>query len=339
MILDDDNTVMNNARKASCLQGALQVACSNNAHKVGEVELFRALLTYFADVKGCQICEVHGAKGKVGYDMPNEKRCEIADLLIVAYSHKMPCMKINFWQAKKANFLNQNVGLIKNGNDEHFRFVLDAVQYKLLKECPLIDSRKTGFPPNILSDSCSPEITSYGVFYKIPNSSDVDMAFEITHFLRPESPIGITPKSSSRVCRFSTVESLYGGLTWTHACGGTSCPNLQPCECKQCNKHIRQEDLISTIHADEFEEALKSFRIGSPVCGSMALTIAQAVIAKYLPKEQDGKDFKEFVKTYLNGDTQDNWRDNGGDRSNEVNDMFSKFGAPKFLLLVNVDET
>lgn len=323
---------------AASLQEALQRVYAGN-DKTREDEFFGAVRLYFNTVKGCMTCQMHGQIGKVG-NADTGVNCEIADLLIISYSRMLPrrrflpYMKINFLQAKKVELDNTEYGLITplQGGKPKFVFHLDSEQYKLLKDCPKINPLKTGLPDNILYDSCSPAITSYGVFYKMHNRGAVNMAFEITQLLRIASLDDLLQKNSRVKCYFDSTDSQYGMLRWRKA---VRYFHHHPC-CRLYH-HYGHCDLLSTVEANEFEDALYHYKIGSPICGKDARRLADAVINKYLPDPHVGADFKDFVQNYLITEDHDRRFDGGNDMPIEVDEMFRELGAPKYLLLVNVD--
>lgn len=338
-IMMSEEQIIQAINGAASLQEALQRVYAGN-DKTREDEFFGAVRLYFNTVKGCMTCEMHGQIGKVG-NVNTGVNCEIADLLIISYSRMLPRrrflphMKINFLQAKKVELDNLEYGLItpQQGGKTKFVFHLDSEQYKLLKDCPKINPLKTGLPDNILYDSCSPAITSYGVFYKIPDRGTVNMAFEITQLLRIASLDDLLQKNPRVKCYFDSTDSQYGMIRWRKA---VRYFHHHPCCWSYL--HYGYRDLLSTMEANEFENALYNYQIGSPICGKYARRFADAVINKYLPDSNVGTDFKDFVQNYLITEDIERRHDGGNDTSVEVNEMFREFGAPKYLLLVNVDE-
>lgn len=338
-IMMSEEQIIQAINGAASLQEALQRVYAGN-DKTREDEFFMAVRLYFNTVRGCLTCQLHGQIGKVG-NADTGVNSEIADLLIISYSRMLPrhrflpCMKINFLQAKKVELDNTEYGLItpQQGGKPKFVFHLDSEQYKLLKDCPKINPLKTGLPDNILYDSCSPAITSYGVFYKMHDRGTVNMAFEITQLLRIASLDDLLQKNSRVKCYFDSTDSQYGMMRWRKA---VRCcyPHLS----YWFYRHFRHCDLLSTMEANEFEGALYRYQIGSLICGKDAIKFADAVINKYLPNPQVGADFKDFVQNYLVTEDQDRHHDGGNDTPIEVDEMFREFGAPKYLLLVNVDE-
>ena len=301
-----------------------------NGKRFYEVEMFRSMLDYF-NGRGCRVIELHQHNVR---NQRTKQDCEISDLLIVSYSHRHPCcIKVTFLQAKRAT---KGFGLTPNNTA--FKFGIDTRQYTLLKDCPPINPLNTNLDPNILYDSCSPSITSYGVFYEQNHS--LDFAYEVTQLLKLRYPVPATPRF--RVCYFDSISDTYGNVRWRHClhCCGIHCP----CRIGCCNHGYCTPDLLSTIDADCFEKALKEFQIGSPMCFEQH----EPQIISILEESKKGKnaqdilsDFEGFVLSNLGHYRPANESRNNGrgddERINHDDDIIRRLN-PSHIMLVNVDE-
>lgn len=333
-----ENQIRKYIAGAPNLQTALQ-QLYNSAPQADEVDFIYAMLHYFHNKKGCKFFKTHQQQ------VVNEKsnaQCEISDLLIISYSHRWPCMKVNFLQAKLAPFNNNAQGVISVKEDNYFKFHIDGTQYRLLKDLARIHPKNTGLPSNVLSDACSDSITSYGVFYK--DGKKIEMAYEITQLLKPNSYSNVHGTSKSKVCVFDTTLDKYG----QHFHGGCcDCCHPWRWECR-CHGRIIP-DLLSTISTQRFEEALFRFQIGSPLCGKLAIDFSNAILTSW-SKNVEKTDFESFVthiKPIWEEQELDNNRaneragrrdDGNGDFPSSDLDIIKDFpAAPKYILLINVD--
>lgn len=323
---------------ASSLQVALQ-QLYNHAPHADEEDFFCAVMYHLENTGKCRVFKTH--KHPV-VNVRSGVPCEISDLLIIAYSHDKLAMKINFLQAKLIPFNDNKQGMMHVNGEEYFKFHLDGTQYRLLKDCPTIAPKQTGLPTNILSDAISDSITSYGIFYK--NGNDIEMTYEITQLLKPHNISKIHANSGDRISYFDTTENKYG-VNLRKVC----CCHFHPWYYECCRRYWRSLDLLSTVSADTFENALFHFQVGSPLCGQMAIDFVQAISTHFLAKE-DTKDFDSFIKEatplwdeqeriyrhYLEHDNRSN--DNrGDDKYFNFGDIEDLSAAPKYILLINVD--
>lgn len=318
---------------ANSLQNALDLVYTNGhtyGLKANEVTLFRTVLCYFKNKPGCTVYETHQNYVKP-VNSPN--RCEISDLLLIAYSRRLNGAKINFLQAKLAPFTHADLGLVHANNTNYFKFHLDSTQYRLLKDRPLINPKNTGLSSTILTHACSESITSYGVFYKTNNS--IDMAYEITSLLQPSDPSTVTVGGGNKLCYFNTTNTTHGLRRLNKYCCAPSYPY----------------DLLSTLSANTFEKALLHFQIGSPVCSLMAFQISKMISRMLDPNTDQTPDFCDFVNS--NGCTWGFQRDYETDplreryyeeqiRKEELRNIRSwddfEFNSPQYIMLMNVDD-
>ena len=323
---------------AKSIHEALQLLY-NNAPAAQEVDYFRAMMYYLNNNPYCHLIETH--KHLVG--RPNEiVQCEISDLLLITYSPKRSAMKINFLQAKLAKFGDSKQGLIRSTNgEEFFKFHMNGTQYRLLKDCPIIDPKNTGLPPNILSDACSDSITSYGVFYK--KNRNIEMAYEITQLLKPHNISKIAIDSGDRICYFDTIHPKYSTTlrrpVWCWRCDPLwyECPLC-------CIGHL---DLVSSLNSNLFERALLKFQIGSPLCGQLAIEFVNAIISRW-NKTGEVADFERFAQESMPlWEEQEQIRRHHLERENrdgedgyrrEIRFDEDANRVPKFILFINVDE-
>ena len=295
------------ANYTSTLQIALQETYNNN-NNIDEVGLIDKMIQYFQNRPQCTTIKTH--QHYVTYSNPPIK-CEISDILFVSYSKHYPWMKINFLQAKKADFNNRKEGLVSNNTK--LKFSIDKNQYNLLKDRPEIDPLKTGLPKDILSSACNASITSYGVFYNASNSSKtttVEFAFEITDLLQP------TPKVT-RAC-FGTIDTYYGCI----------------CNNKYCHCHCWHEpNLLTTLDTDCFENALLNFQIGSPIEDEGAIHLAKAIEALLQKEGKSNHSFMQFMQKY-----EHLWKSSSND-NNKGSDMdnFESLSSIQYVVLVDID--
>ena len=294
------------ANYTSTLQIALQEAYNNN--NIDEVGLIDKMIQYFQNRPQCTTIKTH--QHYVTYSNPPIK-CEISDILFVSYSKHYPLMKINFLQAKKADFNNRKEGLVSNNTK--LKFSIDKNQYNLLKDRPEIEPSKTGLPKDILSSACNASITSYGVFYNASNSSKtttVEFAFEITDLLQP------TPKVT-RAC-FGTIDTYYGCI----------------CNNKYCHCYCWHEpNLLTTLDTDCFENALLNFQIGSPIEDEGAIHLAKAIEALLQKEGKSNHSFMQFMQKY-----EHLWKSSSND-NNKGSDMdnFESLSSIQYVVLVDID--
>lgn len=322
---------------AKSIHEALQLLY-NNAPAAQEVDYFRAMLYYLNNNPHSHLIETH--KHLVGR-LNKTIQCEISDLLLITYSPKRSAMKINFLQAKLAKFGDSKQGLIRTTNgEEFFKFHMDGTQYRLLKDCPIIDSKSTGLPPNILSNACSDSITSYGVFYK--KNRNVEMAYEITQLLKPHNISKISINSGDRICYFDTIQPKYGITIRQPFCGWWLDPFLY-------DYHLRRAtrlDLVSSLHSNLFEKALLNFQIGSPLCGQLAIEFVNAIISRW-NKNGEVADFERFAQESMPlWEEQEQIRRRHLERENRDGEdgyrerlRFDErvTSAAKYILFINVD--
>lgn len=307
-----------------------QASTSGKKLQFGEVEMFRAMRDYF-DGRGCSIIETHQHRVQ---NTTTKQNCEISDLLIVSFGKCSSMLRATFLQAKKAK---NNEGKISKKGMDTFKFTFDARQYHLLKECPVIDPCNTRLDPHILSNSCSPSITSYGVFYD-DDKKKLDFAYEITQLLKPRSYGNLPVKSSQRICYFDTTEDEYGFARWrtyNRRCPSPWCYH----HCCDCT-YPHCEELLSTINAKKFENALYSFQIGSPLCvyehRAEIQSILKAVNEGELKHNGCAEQFKQFVQQLLDRGSKDDNIQRDGD-NNRNGDLVATLN-PKYIILVNVKD-
>ena len=299
----------------STLQSALQAEYNNN-NNVGEVQLFQGMIDYFENRPQCTAIKTH--QHYVQYGNPVVK-CEISDILFVSYSRHFPWMKINFLQAKKADFKSTKEGLILNNTK--LKFGIAKNQYDLLKNRPQINPLQTGLPKDILNSACNSSITSYGVFYNNPtrgNAVNVEFAFEITELLHP------TPKVTS-AC-FGTIDTLYGSICNCKTYHHPLCCYCYPYHPRECR------NLLTTIDTSTFEDALFNFQIGSFVVDNRTAVVLSTAICELLKKEgKTNHSFAQFVENRTHISKDDN------SRESITANLESLSLSTKYVVLVDVD--
>lgn len=265
--------------------------------KFGEVEMFRSMLAWFKKQPNCSVAELH-KKTISNEDAPNNPICEISDLLTICYSSKYRCAKIQFLQAK---YMRDDVNI--RGDVDMFRFYADSRQYRLLKDCPNISPRLSSLPSDILSNSCSPSITSYGVFYQ-DDQNQLNCAYEITQLIKPADPLQMNYERRSKLCYFDTKKDAYGFLRWNkHRCF------YHPCcfPCMDCDLCCLRQELISTLDVDTYADRLLKFQVGSPICGHRLADFASNLKELYNREEKKGKftkRFNDFFNQFDGGDIE-----------------------------------
>lgn len=314
------NKVFNDMTKkyTSTLQSALQAEYNNN-NNVGEVQLFQGMIDYFENRPQCTAIKTH--QHYVEYSNP-VVRCEISDILFVSYSRHFPWMKINFLQAKKADFKSTKEGLILNNTK--LKFGIAKNQYDLLKNRPQINPLQTGLPKDILNSACNSSITSYGVFYNNPtrgNAVNVEFAFEITDLLHP------TPKVTS-AC-FGTIDTLYGCI-----CNCKTYHHPLCCYCYPYHPWERR-NLLTTIDTSTFEDALFNFQIGSFVDNRTAVVLSTAICELLKKEGKTNHSFAQFVETNRKYWSRISKDDNS--RESITANLESLSLSTKYVVLVDVD--
>ncbi len=337
-IVPNEKKILSCIVNAHSLQEALCLLYSNGKNyslNPNEINYFRTVLCYFKSKTNCKILETHQNYVR---QLPSNKRCEISDLLIISYSHRLHQAKINFLQAKLASFKDANLGLVSSPHGiDYFKFKLDSTQYRLLKDLPYINPGKTGLPSNILFDACTESITSYGVFYK-EKDDKINMAYEITSLLQPVDPSNVNIGSGSKLCYFNTTSDSHG--------------RKRRNKC-YCPTSIGQYDVLSTLSANKFESALLNFQIGSPVCFKMAADIGNMLNTVCISPSESIEDFLDFIKNTPSPWIQEDeewrrrWRemDKGKWRREYIRNYLTntRWGelnihVPQYVLLLNVDK-
>lgn len=295
------------ANYTSTLQIALQEAYNNN-NNIDEVGLIDKMIQYFQNRPQCTTIKTH--QHYVTYSNPPIK-CEISDILFVAYSRYRPWMKINFLQAKKVNFNNRKEGLV--ANKTKLKFSIAKNQYDLLKTRPEIDPLQTGLPKDILSKARNSSITSYGLFYNNPTTGyavNVEFAFEITDLLQPTKKV--------TKAYFGSIDTLFGCI----------------CNVPHCCHCWHDSNLLTSLKTNNFEEALLNYQIGSPVDIDTAIALIKSINALLKQNNQQDSSFAQFVldmsEYFELSPSQD---DNFQESLNLATELF----PTRYVVLVDVD--
>lgn len=293
-----------------------QASTSGKKLRFGEVEMFRSMLEWFKGNSKCSVAELHKKPVACGVDnKAKDATCEISDLMTICYSPKCNCAKIQFLQAKYCKDAKKS---------DRFTFNANSRQYRLLKDCPYITPKNTHLPSDILVHSCSPEITSYGVFYQ-DDQGELNMAYEITKMLVPEHPEQMTFDLNGKPCSFETLGDVYGKMCWSLDYCWPQCSILTICD-----KVCVEPDLISTLEMDTYMEDLLNFRVGSIIRGDKLSALANglAKLSAKNPKRFSGEDFIEFIDRYKNNELSDE----------EDRESYFAVSEPNAILLVNIDK-
>lgn len=163
---------MNNQGFAAALQSAWST--ESRKAKFSEVQQFRALMKSFASLGGpFKVEEFHGMKhqivfnGKGSWGRPSA-RCEISDLLIVAYRSKPYFQaRATLLQAKKSNEKHSNLCDDWPNSIPVTNFKANLEQWDLLSRRPnVLPYPPFDCHPEILSGAILPSVGSIGVFHK-----------------------------------------------------------------------------------------------------------------------------------------------------------------------------
>lgn len=162
--------------KSQVFAASLGSAWSKESRKAkfSEVQQFRALMKSFASLAGpFKVEEFHGMKhqvvfnGKGSWGRPSA-RCEISDLLIVAYRRKPRFQaRATLLQAKKSNEKHPNLCDNWPKSIPRTNFKANLEQWDLLSRRPnVLPYPPFDCHPEILSGAILPSVGSIGVFHK-----------------------------------------------------------------------------------------------------------------------------------------------------------------------------
>jgi len=170
-------------------------------HFYTEEVLFAKLQDSFINLGSKYVIDIiHGRKSFVTFDYnsgylssirpPQEKICELSDLLFIVWSNKKEEIRLMYMQNKRGN--------------TYSKFRADLIQLSLLKERPLI---KYPLPDcvfgciDILTDAILKSVCSYGVFYQ-DGSLNIDMAYYPACHVEPVNAIG---KKKDRIVKYNEI--------------------------------------------------------------------------------------------------------------------------------------
>lgn len=173
----------------------LQTAFIENSAKAAfaEIAQFRALMNSFASLQpSFPIEEFHGSRHQIYFDtskpwLPRKRaRCELCDLLVVAYSKVDGLqVKMTLLQAKLSHSRYPQIGSAGLKGVDHLSFPANFEQWDLLANRPLlIPTTVFAPPPKLLKDATVPSIGSYGVFHK-DGDGDVDFFYASADCIAP----------------------------------------------------------------------------------------------------------------------------------------------------------
>ena len=198
----------------------------------GEVKLFRDLQNALKSLNGrFEIDEYHGGAHQVrftgnGAHARMTARCELSDLVILAYTKSPAQARLTYLQAKfeRRTLLNPCCD----------RFTANLEQWYLLAKRPQLIAGSATFipPPDLLSSAILPSVGSFGFFY-YDRSKTVQFFYASASFLRP---LGST---------------RYGKLAGIHPCQSSTVRGYAECQAA-CNMV-------------DFGSSLFSLEIGTPV--------------------------------------------------------------------------
>lgn len=212
-----------------------------------EVELFRALVSSFASASSAVFAEeMHGAKHQVVFNpsykwMRRRPRCELCDVMIVAYSNgRESAVRVTYLQAKLSKSLHANSFAASAKSIGVHRFQGNYEQWDLLSNRPVIHPTGRFNPPNdLLASAKLPSVGSFGVFHQL-SSGGIDLFYVSADCLRPTS----TP---------TRTNSRYGLLETTNGCSLRMTAGYQ------------ERTYSPTLKA--FAKSLYMLEIGTPIFG------------------------------------------------------------------------
>lgn len=189
-----------------------------------EVDLFKKLYRSIeGKTRAVFIEETHGAtKYNVEFSLTTGAgtRCEIADLLIISKSGRVPFLRATFWQAKKQR--NPKWVSIAS-SDMHVDFTGQFNQWDLLSRRPHVSGILPFQPPgDLLSCFDSASIGSFGIFYE--RASKIEIIHSVAELIGCTSPKAKHPKmvanaflekyfySNGEVLVRTTLESFLSAL-------------------------------------------------------------------------------------------------------------------------------
>lgn len=290
-----------------------------------EVNLFRAMLAYFDAKSYCEVSEVH--QHYVEYfnsALNKQKKCEIADLMVVSYSRRNRAMRLNFIQAKRKP-KDQPVDV----KDSKLKFIIDVPQYQLLLNRPLITSNDPRLPQDILSGIQCCALTAYGVFYW-EKGDGVNFAYEVTPLLCPDKKHEVERTSSSSFITSDTI-----------ICGHC---NLIPFPCLTGPDNC--DTLLTTMDANAFVDSLCAFQVGAPLDKRFMSLISQFVLNIHhgysSPVHSDFRAFVESNREMWNQNTEidvDILRNNNHQGEDEKDENSMAWVQPHYIMLINSDWT
>lgn len=170
-------------------------------HFYSEEVLFAKLQDSFINLGSKYVIDIiHGRKSFVTFDYnsgylssirpPQEKTCELSDLLFIVWSNKKEEIRLMYMQNKR--------GIT------YSKFIANLIQLSLLKERPLI---KLPLPDcafgceDILTNAILNSVCSYGVFYQ-ECGLNIDMAYYPACHVEPAHA---TEKSKFRIVNYNEI--------------------------------------------------------------------------------------------------------------------------------------
>lgn len=206
---------MNPRHFSAALEKTFQTVASGLS---GEIRLFRALRDTFIQLSTqFAVEELHGSKSQVRFwgggkwGRAQDARCELADMLIVAFRRKPDVsIRMTFVQAKLerriiANSCARQAGFKKPVFDANLE------QWDLLGNHRIIDEALGEFKPpkRILRDALLPSIGSY-IFFYYDQSANREIYYSSAKNLRPKNPKSLTRYSKLRISKCCEVATTKG---------------------------------------------------------------------------------------------------------------------------------
>lgn len=248
-----------------------------------EINLFKEMGVILNNSKSTdfyQACETHQKYVEFNSNITSSKtRCEISDLLLIAYSRSRKKIRITFLQAK-FNRKKWDKG------KKRFRFNSSVRQYNLLSErFKIHHSNAHNLPKDILA-SCSPSIGSFGIFYypKYPEVSEINFTYCVANQLEKYSNI------SKENIQKNRAKGFYINMD------------------KEGEKD--GDELLVTFDMDTFHSAFTNLEIGALIDNSNDSVLNYLInltefFLRQIPSRDNTKDFIKYAKSAIGNNYKD----------------------------------
>lgn len=279
----------------------------NNNTQYKEVELFRKLIDAFLSMSHYFVEEIHGTKYQVTYKENNNwfnkvPRCELADMIIVAYSSERKEGRIVFIQNKLSK--------ISPNNELRYRKIYaNLVQYELLSERPIFSyvNKSLNYAEDIFYGSEYESICQYGLFYQNTDGT-INMscitASEFGHDLGSKKLVPITTKNPCTNILFDK-------------------------EFETFNSRAKKGDFIAAQNLKDFGDLLEDLYIGRPIDGSLKKEILE-ILREQQNINTTNRILEDFSEIDFDGSDLER-------SSEEISVIKKSLLSSRVLLMVDVD--